>query len=270
VDVPAVRNIVFFKYVKSPISFYQMVGRGTRLDPASGKLMFRVYDYTNATRLFGEDFLTRLRAPKREAAAEGEEGERPDREREPIIVAAGFTVRVDPAGRLIVASVDGVARPILVEEYKRELARRLLTEAPTLADFRRLWVAPAERQRLLAALPDGGRMVEALRRLDGLSDCDLYDVLADLAYELAPRTRVERADEFTTRDGAWLASLPGETAAVIRALAAQFALDGTEALESRHLFETPQVKRAGGMSALAHGGVPAELLRETKERIFAA
>ena len=32
VDVPCVRNIVFFKYLKSPISFYQMVGRGTRID----------------------------------------------------------------------------------------------------------------------------------------------------------------------------------------------------------------------------------------------
>ena len=29
VDVPRVNNIVFFKYVRSPISFYQMVGRGT-------------------------------------------------------------------------------------------------------------------------------------------------------------------------------------------------------------------------------------------------
>ncbi|MCK7581614.1 MAG: hypothetical protein MZV65_42300 [Chromatiales bacterium] len=42
VDVPCVRNIVFFKYVRSPIAFYQMVGRGTRLDAPDGKLMFRV------------------------------------------------------------------------------------------------------------------------------------------------------------------------------------------------------------------------------------
>jgi type I restriction enzyme R subunit len=56
VDVPCVRNIVFFKYLKSPISFYQMVGRGTRIDVPTGKLMFRVYDYTDATRLFGEGF----------------------------------------------------------------------------------------------------------------------------------------------------------------------------------------------------------------------
>jgi len=53
VDVPVVRNIVFFRYVRSPIAFYQMVGRGTRLDAPTNKLMFRVYDYTNATRCSG-------------------------------------------------------------------------------------------------------------------------------------------------------------------------------------------------------------------------
>src|SRR5690606_22294044 len=61
VDVPRVQNIVFFRYMKSPISFYQMVGRGTRIDEPTGKLMFRVYDYTGATELFGEEFIT---APK--------------------------------------------------------------------------------------------------------------------------------------------------------------------------------------------------------------
>ena len=38
-DVPAVRNIVFFRYLESAIVFHQMVGRGTRIDEASGKLM---------------------------------------------------------------------------------------------------------------------------------------------------------------------------------------------------------------------------------------
>ncbi len=230
--------------------------------------MFRVYDYTNATRLFGEQFLTRLRAPQREADAAADE--QPEREPERIIEAAGFIVRVTPAGRLIVATVDGHATPILVEEYRRRLAERLLREAPTLTEFRRLWVIPDERHRLLGELPDGGRFVEVMRQLDGLSDCDLYDVLADLAYDLAPRTRVERADAFAAGADGWLAALPGATADVIRALARQFALDGTEALESARLFETPAVLRAGGLAALADGGKPGDLLRETKERIFAA
>ncbi|MFN5513383.1 MAG: DEAD/DEAH box helicase family protein, partial [Cyanobacteriota bacterium] len=37
VDVPSLRNVAFFKYMKSPITFYQMVGRGTRLDEATEK-----------------------------------------------------------------------------------------------------------------------------------------------------------------------------------------------------------------------------------------
>lgn len=57
VNIPSVRNIVFFKYMKSPISFHQMVGRGTRI--TENKLMFTVYDYTDATRLFSEEFITK-------------------------------------------------------------------------------------------------------------------------------------------------------------------------------------------------------------------
>src|SRR5207302_6049572 len=88
VDVPVVSNIVFFKYVRSPISFYQMVGRGTRLDPPTGKLMFHVYDYTNATRLFGEQFLTRLAAPRKVEKG----GEDQIQYSEPTISVEGFDV----------------------------------------------------------------------------------------------------------------------------------------------------------------------------------
>src|SRR5262249_20302122 len=163
---------------------------GTRLDPPTGKLMFCVYDYTNATRLFGEQFLSKMAAKKRDA-----EGERPDveREREHAIVAEGFEVRVTSAGRYIMTTVDGKALPVTVEEYKQRLAARLVEEAPTLAAFRARWIAPADRRHLLSALPGGAAAASMIRTLEGLDDCDLYDVLADLAYGLAPRTRAERA-----------------------------------------------------------------------------
>ena len=51
VDVPAARNIVFMKTLSSPILFKQIIGRGSRVDPDSGKLWFRIIDYTGATRL---------------------------------------------------------------------------------------------------------------------------------------------------------------------------------------------------------------------------
>ena len=114
VDVPVVRNIVFFKYVRSPIAFYQMVGRGTRLDAPTNKLMFRVYDYTNASRLFGRSFVTKPTPPR--------ESKEPGPEPPPPIQVDGFTVHVTDAGRYIVTMVDGRAMPVTVEEYKERLA----------------------------------------------------------------------------------------------------------------------------------------------------
>ena len=54
VDVPSCRNIVFMKPIASPILFKQIIGRGSRVDPAIGKEWFRIIDYVGATRLFDE------------------------------------------------------------------------------------------------------------------------------------------------------------------------------------------------------------------------
>ncbi len=54
VDVPSCRNIVFMRTVASPIVFKQIIGRGSRLDEATGKLWFRIIDYTGATRLIDQ------------------------------------------------------------------------------------------------------------------------------------------------------------------------------------------------------------------------
>jgi type I restriction enzyme, R subunit len=54
VDVPPCKNIVFMKTLSSPILFKQIIGRGSRLDPATDKYWFRIVDYTGATRLFDE------------------------------------------------------------------------------------------------------------------------------------------------------------------------------------------------------------------------
>ena len=54
VDVPSCRNIVFMKTLSSPILFKQIIGRGSRVDPATDKMWFRIIDYTGATHLFDE------------------------------------------------------------------------------------------------------------------------------------------------------------------------------------------------------------------------
>ncbi len=265
VDVPVVENVVFFKYVQSPIAFYQMVGRGTRLNPPTGKLMFRVYDYTNASRLFGKEFLTRYR----EVPEPGEFTPTPKPYTPPIQVE-GFDVTITEAGHSIVTMVDGKAMPVTVEEYKERLTARLIEKAPTLDALRALWVDPEARGELLASLPDGVRSALLVRSLDQMDAYDLYDVLAEMGYGLAPRTRLERAAAFTYKQSEWLKSMPVKSAETLRALAMQFGRTGIEALESLHIFETPEVTKAGGLDSLRAMGRPADILRETKVRLFAA
>jgi type I restriction enzyme R subunit len=260
-----VENIVFFKYVRSPIAFYQMVGRGTRLNPPTGKLMFRVYDYTNASRLFGREFLSRFR----EAPEPGEITTTPKPFTPPIQVE-GFEVTITEAGHSILTMVDGQAMPVTVEEYKQRLTRKLIEKAPTLDIFRLLWVEPATRTELLDALPDGLRSAMLVRSLGKMDAYDLYDILAELGYGLAPRTRLERAAAFAYKQAEWLKGMPPRTGETLRALAFQFGRTGTAVLENVYVFQTPEVLRAGGLDALRLLGRPADILHETKLRLFAA
>jgi type I restriction enzyme R subunit len=267
VDVPCVRNVVFFKYLSSPISFYQMVGRGTRIDTPTGKLMFRVYDYTDATRLFGEAFIT---APSHQGRTGTTSPPTPEPTPEPTVSVEGFDVHVSDAGRFIVADVDGRAMPVPVEEYKARLAARLVQEVKTLSEFRTRWIDPPSRQDLIRGLVTSGYSPAVVRLVDDREDYDLYDVLAELGWGMNPRSRHDRTLAFTYKHEEWINALPQKAAATVRAIARQFDRSGTDGLENPHIFQTPEVRAAGGLIALQLAGRPAELLRETKTRMFAA
>lgn len=261
VDIPCLRNVVFFKYIKSPISFHQMVGRGTRIDINTDKLMFTVYDYTNATRLFGEEFITRR--------STGGGGDGPPPPVEPVIKVEGFDVKVTNAGKLIVTQVDGKAMPIPLEEYKAQLAERLTKNIPTLIDFRKIWVDPPQRRDMVNDLVMAGFSPSVLRIVEDMTNFDLYDVLADLGYGLAPRTRRDRSLAFIYKNEDWLTAIPDRASKTVRAIAGQFELGGTESLENPHIFRVPAVVAAGGLKALREYGRPSEVLTETRQRMFA-
>ena len=271
VDVPALRNIVFFKYVHSPISFYQMVGRGTRIDIPSGKLMFRIYDYTRATDLFGKDF----KSPPPPEPPEGPQPPPPPPPpRRPQIIVEGFNVDVTDAGHSIPVEIEGVMTKISVEEYKERLARRLIQEAAQIGDFRDLWIVQNKRLELFGRLPDAGRSPLLVRALEDMQEYDLFDVLADLGYGLDPKTRNERADAFFYKHATWLSGLPVPAANTLEAIVRQFGKAGTDGLENPDIFKTPEVRRAGGtdgpVKALREIGRPFEVLLDAKARLFAA
>lgn len=262
VDVPCVRNVVFLKYVRSPIAFHQMMGRGTRLYPPTNKLMFRVYDYTNASRLLGRGFVT-CPIPTREPK------EREAEEKEKVIRVEGFDVHVNPAGAYIVTQKEGKLGMVTVEEYREIVATRLAEEVKTLDDFRSIWVEPAERGALIDKLPDDGRGVRLLREIMQWQEYDLYDVLSHIGYGTAPKTRKERVEALQYKHADWFKGLPQEAGNTLLALAHQFAEGGTEELENPYVLSAPEVRKAGGLEALKVLGEPKDIIRETKKRLFA-
>ncbi len=239
VDVPCLQNIAFMQYISSPIVFAPMPGRGTRLDPNAEppKLMFRVFDYTEATRLLGREFFTKFKGSKSRTKQKPPPAE-------PPAIVEGVTIRIEPTGRYLTATVDGRYARVTLEQYREHIAERLIAQAGSLADFRRLWVQPPERRSLIDSIVRGGFSPRALQVAEEADACDLYDVLGEVGYGLARQTRANRAFAFTYKQQAWLQTMPPPPAATAKALASQFAKAGTEAPETPHIFSTPEVVRA--------------------------
>ena len=260
VDVPILRNVVFFKYVRSPISFQQMMGRGSRIHLPTNKLMFYLYDYTNATRLLGEKFKAKPRPPSPPG---------PPKPPEKIIRVEGFNVHINPAGTYIVVEKEGKLAMITVEEYREILAHRLVEEVKTFDDFRHRWINPQEREVLINALPDDGRGLRLLQELLNRKDYDLYDLLVEIGFGVAPKNRKERIEALLYKHDEWFKSLPEATSKTLLALARQFARGGTEELENPYVFNAPDVVKAGGLESLKTLGKPHDIINETKRRLFA-
>lgn len=280
VDIPNLDNVVFFRYLESPISFYQMVGRGTRTgEPRGSKAMFRLYDYTNCTRLFGEEFTSRYRPTQPpyddsgggEVGAPGESYGGEGRDLPPHqtkIIRVGenkFTVKIEGTGRSILCQEDGKDVLVPYEEYKQRLAARLVEEAPSVDALRSVWVAPDKRRGLLRGLPGGEASVRLVRELEDEQECDLFDVLAELGYGLPPKSRPERAAAFSYKNKQWLKDFPDRTSVVLVNMARQFERNGIEELETPKLFEVEGID----FNALIGLQVePNTLIQETKVRLL--
>ena len=102
-----------------------------------------------------------------------------------------------------------------------------------------------------------------------MDEYDLFDVMAMVADGVEPLTRSERAARFEDDQPEWFSMLPLPASKVLRAVVRQFEKAGTEALETSELWQVAEVKRAKGLTALKPAGNPAELLRKTKETLFA-
>ena len=271
VDIERLNAVVFFRYLQSPIKFYQMVGRGTRIHEETSKYKFWVYDYTDVTLLFGTDFITKPPRPGGGSGGgdtTGGGGDGGGDNPAPVAEIGGHRVIVNPQGRFILSRRDGRDVPIPVDEYRREMIQRVLSEAHNLNEFRELWIESQKRRQLIDYLLGDNFSPELIREIDRMNDYDLYDFFGYHGFKARALKRPERGELFITRNQSWFHGMDSKTATVLKGLGHQFAKGGTEALETPALWEVPEIKLAGGISALRGLGKAIDVIHQAKERLF--
>ena len=206
VDARNVRNVVLDRTVNSMVEFKQIVGRGTRI--FDGKDYFTIVDFRGATnKFYDKDWDGEPEAP--ETGGTGEPP-RPPYIKDPTITVdppveppkPKLRVRLGKNRELKVIDVeiryiDENGKPLTIQEF----IERLITQLPGLFksvdELRKIWSDPDERDTLLVKLLQAGfdkEQLSTLRRMFEAEDCDMFDLLAFLAFEQPMATRKTRAD----------------------------------------------------------------------------
>ena len=212
VDARNVRNIVLMRPVGSMIEFKQIIGRGTRL--FDGKDYFTVYDFVKAHQHFSDP---EWDGEPMEPAAKDQNEPKPAPLQEAFHEVRESAKEYVARQKITVKLSDGKMRQIQhmmcttfwhqdgtlmsAQQFMEILFGKLPDFFRDEAELRTIWSAPDTRRKLLEGLADKGFGREQLAEMQRIIDAensDLFDVLAHVAYALAPLTRDERAAKAST------------------------------------------------------------------------
>jgi type I restriction enzyme, R subunit len=267
VDARNVRNIVLMRPIGTMIEFKQIIGRGTRL--FDGKDYFTIYDFVKAYEHFSdpewdgepmEPVVAQPKPPKQP----GWEEEEADYEPEPrserpkqikIKLADGKERTIQHMMATSYWSPDG--KPIsanqMVEKLFGELPRFFKDED----ELRRMWSKPDTRKALLDGLSEkgfGAEQLHEISRMINAEKSDVFDVLAYIAFALAPITRAERVE---TRRAQIFTQYNGKLQAFLDFVLAQYVKQGVDELAQDKLGSLLQLKYHSVPDAVdALGDVP--------------
>lgn len=227
VDARNIRNIVLMRPINSMIEFKQIIGRGTRL--YDGKDYFTIYDFVGAHMHFldpewdgepippeepdpcmicGQSPCVCVRPPpgpcpvcdQRPCVCPPEPceicGQRPCvcRRKVKVKLADGKARNIQHMMMTSFWHPDGT--PMSSVQFMELLFGKLPDFFKNEEELREIWCAPDTRKKLLEGLAENGfghdQLTEMQKIIDA-EDSDLFDVLAHVAYAMAPLTREVRA-----------------------------------------------------------------------------
>ena len=227
VDARNVRNIVLMRPVNSMIEFKQIIGRGTRL--YDGKDYFTIYDFVRAHHHFndpewdgeptepeactkcGNTPCTCIEPPPEPCLVCGNQpctcptikdpclkcGNSPCTcQKITIKLADGKERQIQHMTATTFWSADGT--PMSAAQFLESLYGALPEFFRDEDELRTLWSSPDTRKALLMGLADKGFSKESLAEMQKIIEAensDLFDMLAHVAFAMAPETRAQRADK---------------------------------------------------------------------------
>ncbi|HNA87518.1 MAG TPA: DEAD/DEAH box helicase family protein, partial [Nitrospira sp.] len=206
VDARNIRNIVLMRPVNSMIEFKQIIGRGTRL--YDGKDYFTIYDFVKAHHHFSDpEWDGEPIAPEPKAAGkpvvplmpsdDGVHEERAEyvrKKKAKVKLADGKARTIQHMMVTTFWHPDGT--PMSAQQFLELLFGKLPDFFRNEEELRAIWSAPDTRARLLQGLAEkgfGSEQMAEMQRIIDAENSDLFDVLAHVAYAMAPLTREERA-----------------------------------------------------------------------------
>ena len=277
VDAQTCKLIVLDQRIQSMTEFKQIIGRGTRTNEDYGKYYFTIMDFKKATELFADpDFdgdPVQIYCPEDgeppvppevaedEPGADGVPYPQPDAgdewtgtaepgsgEEGPCVrryvvdnvkvkVAAERVQYFDAGGKLITESLKDYTRKALVKEFA------------SLDDFLRRWSSTEKKQAIIAELANEGVFFDALADEIG-RECDPFDLICHVAWDMPPLTRRERADQVRKRN--YFTKYGEQARRVLEALLDKYADKGVEHIEETQILT---------VSPFPEFGTPMEIIR---------
>lgn len=286
VDCKTCKLIVLDNNINSMTEFKQIIGRGTRLKPDYGKEYFTIMDFRNACRLFADpefdgdpivviddggdnpdvpnDDPPVTDDPPYNGNGGGDEPSEPHhkfRVRGVEVTILNERVQYyDKDGKLITESVTDYSKKNILGEYA------------TLDSFLRAWNSEEKKQAIIDELQERGVLLEALREASGNKDIDDFDLICHIAYDKAPLTKAERANNVRKRG--YLYKYSGLAQEVLSALLDKYMNEGIQDIENIEILSNDPFRQFGTPMRIAKlfGGKAGykKAVKELQDEIYVA
>jgi type I restriction enzyme, R subunit len=228
VDATTCKVIVLDANIHSMTKFKQIIGRGTRIHEAFGKMFFTILDFRNATDLFADKNFNGDPIRVKPVSQETDLSHIMDEEENDLApmldeVSGDALTMVPAAVRFPDATGDGreprlkiyvngvnvsvlISRELYFDQQGKPITTSLKDHTKSLikAQFASLdaflnrWNATERKEVLIAELQAQGILVEALYEAVD-KEVDLFDLICHVAFDQKPLTRKERANNVKKR-----------------------------------------------------------------------